>query len=306
MGIARPKPGPGGRISYEQRWAYVIGLSLKALGMSRAQWRAANAIVCNSFSVRLRALVQDRRWANLGRGPHLEEEEPPCFDRDLEFAEFYLDNVEQAVIEFVDELMRLLAPRTRRLTPQQGKAVVALAVRLGNRLRDRDCSYAWFWRMAAVSIIQPSREASMWSLTDCVADDRGLVSLEKYGSSRANTRLFRGKVCMRADAVYRMEGAARRRLNLRHVLLSAPVSLPQPKSPFKRAVREVMQKNMGATQKTICEKVDEHYRHQRERTMIPESWHRAGAQDMLSAFKNRRLHGRVKTFLSKIAPEALI
>jgi hypothetical protein len=146
----------------------------------------------------------------------------------------------------------------------------------------------------------------MWSLTDYVADDGGLVSLEKYGSSRANTRLFMGKVYMRANAVYRMEGAARRRLNLRHVLLSAPVSLPQPKSPFKRAVREVMQKNMGATQKTICEKVDEHYRQQRERTMIPESWHRAGAQDMLSAFKNRRLHGRVKTFLSKIAPEALI
>jgi hypothetical protein len=257
--------------------------------------------------MRLRALVQDRRWANFGRSPYLEEEEPPCFDRDLEFAEFYLNNVEQAVVEFVDELTRLLARRRARLTSQQGEAVVALAVRLGNRLRDRDCSFPLFWRMVAISITQPpSRRASISSLTDYIFADGHMVSLEEFGASHASTRLFMRKVCMGTDVTGRMQGAARRRLNLRHVLLSAPVSLPQPKSPFKRAVREVMQKNTGATQEAICAKVDEHYRQQRERTMIPESWHRVGAQDMLSAFRNRRLRGRVKTFLSKIAPEALI
>jgi hypothetical protein len=77
MGIARPKPGPDGRITYEQRWAYVICLSLRALGLSRSQWRAASAIVCDSFSMRLQALAQDRRWAEFDRNPHVEEEEPP-------------------------------------------------------------------------------------------------------------------------------------------------------------------------------------------------------------------------------------
>jgi hypothetical protein len=305
MGIAKPKPGPGGRISYEQRWAYVIALSVRALGISESQLRAALGIVGDSFLMRLRALVQDSRWADFKCSPTTLRDGRSIY-RDLEFADFYLDNVELAVVEFVDELVDLFARGAARMTPQQAKAIVALAVRLGNRLRDPDWSFPWLFLMVGISVSQPpSRRLTMVHQTDHIFDNGRMVSLEEFGSSRAHTQQFNKKLRF-GGLVERMELAAARRLNLRHVLISTPVDLHLSRNPFKKAVRKVMQDNVGAKQAEICAKVDDLFRRGGMRTMIPESWSEAGAKDMLSAFKHPRLHKAVKTFLSKIAPEAMV